>query len=68
MEMKITLNGKAHELAGPMTVSELLAELGFAGKPVVVELNREPVFPRDHGKARVEADATVEIVALAAGG
>jgi len=66
--MKITLNGKSHELAGPMTVGELLKELGFEGKPVVVELNKEPVFPRDHDKTRVEADATVEIVALAAGG
>ena len=66
--MKITLNGKEHELAGPMSVSELLEELGFAGKPVVVELNREPVFPRDHDQTRVEAAASVEIVALAAGG
>lgn len=66
--MKITLNGKPHELAGPMTVRELLVELGFEGKPVVVELNREPVFARDHEKTRVEADASVEIVALAAGG
>ena len=66
--MTITLNGKAHELAGPMTVRELLVELGFEGKPVVVELNQEPVFPREHDQTRVEADSTVEIVALAAGG
>ena len=66
--MTITLNGKPHELAGPMTVSELLVELGFEGKPVVVELNQEPVFPRDHDQTRVEADSKVEIVALAAGG
>jgi thiamine biosynthesis protein ThiS len=66
--MNITLNGKPHELSGPLTVRELLNELGFEGKPVVVELNQEPVFPRDHDQAKVEADATVEIVALAAGG
>ena len=66
--MTITLNGKPHELAGPLTVRELLVELGFEGKPVVVELNQEPVFPRDHKQTRVEADSKVEIVALAAGG
>ena len=66
--MKITLNGKEYEIAGPMSVSELLRELGLSGKPVVVELNREPVFSRDHGQTRVEAGASVEIVALAAGG
>ena len=66
--MTITLNGKPHELVGPMTIRELLVELGFEGKPVVVELNQEPVFPRDHDQTRVEADSKVEIVALAAGG
>lgn len=66
--MNITLNGKDHQLSGPMSVRELLADIGWAGKPVVVELNREPVFARDYDKAKVEAEAVVEIVALAAGG
>ncbi|MDX1679978.1 MAG: sulfur carrier protein ThiS [Akkermansiaceae bacterium] len=66
--MNITLNGKLKEISGPMTVRELLAEVGLEDKPVVVELNQQPVFPRDHDKAQVEADASVEIVALAAGG
>ncbi|RYD39562.1 MAG: MoaD/ThiS family protein, partial [Verrucomicrobiaceae bacterium] len=45
--MKIQLNGNAHEIAGPMTVSELLDSIGFGGKPCVVELNEQAVFPRD---------------------
>lgn len=66
--MNITLNGKQHQLDGPLSVRELLEHIGWAGKPVVVELNGEPVFARDHDNARVGADAVVEIVALAAGG
>ncbi len=66
--MIITLNGKTREFSGPMSVSQLLAELGFESRPVVVELNQEPVFPRDHAERQVEDGAVVEIVALAAGG
>lgn len=66
--MSITLNGKPHALEGPCTVAELLASLGLAGRPVVVELNRQPVLPDAHATARVEAGAAVEIVTLAAGG
>ena len=66
--MTISLNGQAHELPAPCTVSELLASLGLGGKPVVVELNREPLLPADHPTTRVEADAIIEVVTLAAGG
>ena len=66
--MTITLNGKSQQLPGPLTVRELLVRLGLEGKPVVVERNQMPVFPRAHNTSRVEADAAGEIVALAAGG
>ena len=66
--MTISLNGKPHDLPAPCTVSELLVSLGLAEKPVVIELNREPLLPADHATARIEAGATIEIVTLAAGG
>ncbi len=66
--MNIQLNGAPHELDRPMAVSELLESIGFAGKPVVVELNEQAVFPRDYSNARVEDGARIEIVTLAAGG
>ena len=66
--MTISLNGQAHDLPAPCTITELLATLGLAEKPVVIELNREPLLPADHATARVEAGATIEIVTLAAGG
>lgn len=66
--MKIQLNGQPHEIAAAMTVSELLESIGFGGKPCVVELDEQAVFPRDFPTVRVENGARVEIVTLAAGG
>ena len=64
----IKLNGQPHPVAGTQSITSLLAELGLAGKPVVVELNEEAVFPRDYDRTQVDPGARVEIVALAAGG
>lgn len=66
--MKILLNGLPHEIPAPLKVDELLASLGFAGKPVVVELDEQAVFPRDYPQLVVGAGAKVEVVTLAAGG
>ena len=51
-----------------MSVSDLLESIGFGGKPVVVELDEQAIFPRDYSGVRVEAGARFEIVTLAAGG
>ena len=66
--MNIQLNGNPHEIAAIMTVSELLASIGYGSKPCVVELNGEPVFPRDCGHVTVNEGSRVEVVTLAAGG
>lgn len=67
-EIKIVLNGSPWDLPGEMNVVKLLELLGFSGKPVVVELDEEAVFPRDYEGSMVRAGARVEIVTLAAGG
>ena len=66
--MKIHLNGTPHELDMPMSLSDLLESIGFGGKPVVVELDEQAIFPRDYPGVRVEDGARIEIVTLAAGG
>ncbi len=66
--MIIQLNGQPHGIGSEISVLELLESLGLGGKPVVVELNEEAVFPRDYANARIAAGARVEIVTLAAGG
>ena len=66
--MKIHLNGNLHEIEAAMSVSALLESVGLGGKPVVVELNEEALFPRDFPQTMIEEGASVEIVTLAAGG
>jgi thiamine biosynthesis protein ThiS len=64
----IILNGSEHSIGTAVSISRLLETIGLAGKPVVVELNEQAVFPRDYPHIMVEPGARVEIVALAAGG
>lgn len=66
--MNIHLNGNPHTLDAAITLSGLLESLGFGGKPVVVELNEQAVFPRDYSTIWLENGARVEVVTLAAGG
>jgi thiamine biosynthesis protein ThiS len=49
-------------------VGALLASLGLEGKPVVVELDEQAVFPRDYAIVEVRSGSKVELVTLAAGG
>jgi sulfur carrier protein len=67
--MNLVLNGVSrtfHEATH--TVATLLEALGLGGKPVVVELDREPVFPADYAATEVRDGSSVEIVTIAAGG
>ena len=66
--MTIYLNGNSHPIETVVTLSKLLDNLGFSGKPVVVELNEQAIFPRDYPTVLIEEGARVEIVTLAAGG
>ena len=66
--MTITINGENREFEGPLSVADLLSSLGLEGKPVVVELDRQPVLPAAHATTTVGDGARVEIVTLAAGG
>jgi sulfur carrier protein len=68
MPLTIHLNGTRHELDSPITVSELLHQLGFGAKPVLVELDENAIFPRDYDHTLVNDGAKVELVTLAAGG
>jgi thiamine biosynthesis protein ThiS len=67
--MTITLNGQSRGFdAEGFNVESLLAEVGLAGKPVVVEVDREAVLPADYGKTSIRDGSSVEIVTIAAGG
>ena len=66
--MEIVLNGSAFEVETGSSVRGLLESLGFGGKPVVVELDEQAIFPRDYANTPLREGARVEIVTLAAGG
>jgi sulfur carrier protein len=67
--MTLHLNGESRPFdADVSTVARLLDTLGLSGKPLVVELDREPVFPADYGHTALRDGAAVEIVVIAAGG
>ena len=66
--MQITLNGDSYELAGPLTVTDLLARLDIDARRVAVELNLV-VLKRDaFERTTVQAGDEVEIVNFVGGG
>ena len=64
----ITVNGAAITVEAETTLAGLLDQLALAGRPVVIELNQQAVFPRDYANMQVADGAQVEVVTLAAGG
>ena len=66
--MTATINGKPHPLPQTTPLPLLLAKLGLAGKPVVVELNEEALPASQHNQTCVQPGDRVEIITLAAGG
>jgi len=66
--LRITLNGEPHDLAGPLTVSELLAHLEIDARRVAVEHNLT-VLKRDHfDRTTVSEGDEIEIVNFVGGG
>src|SRR5580765_8265883 len=66
--MHISMNGEQRALPGPLSVAELLDELGIDRTRVAVEVNQELV-PRLEHVARCLADGDqVEVVTLVGGG
>jgi thiamine biosynthesis protein ThiS len=66
--MTIQVNGSARSAPAAMTVRALLEELELGNKPVVVELNRRALFPREHAQQELKDGDVVEIVQITAGG
>lgn len=66
--MTIQVNGENVEVAVGATIQDLLNQLGFGEKPVVVEHNRQALFPREHTEKVISDGDLVEIVQITAGG
>jgi thiamine biosynthesis protein ThiS len=66
--LQITLNGDTHEVAGPLTVTELLAQLNIDARRVAVEHNLM-VLKRDAFAATMVREGDeIEIVNFVGGG
>jgi sulfur carrier protein len=66
--ISIYVNGKEESVEDGLSVTGLLARLGFADKRVAVELNREIVPRSRHSETRLQAGDRVEIVQAIGGG
>ena len=66
--MKISLNGEPHELAGPLTLTALLAQLNIDPRRVAVEHNLTVVKRGQYDSTQVQDGDEVEIVNFVGGG
>jgi thiamine biosynthesis protein ThiS len=66
--LTIRLNGEPHQLAGPITISALLAELGIDSRRVAVEHNLRIVKRDRYDDTELAAGDEVEIVNFVGGG
>ncbi len=67
--VEITLNGQCKALPEPLSVEQLLAQLGYrTPRGLAVEINREVVPAARHAERRLAAGDAVEIVTLVGGG
>jgi thiamine biosynthesis protein ThiS len=66
--MRITLNGDPYDVAGPLTVSDLLAHLQIDPRRVAVELNLTVLKRGTFDATTVREGDEVEIVNFVGGG
>jgi thiamine biosynthesis protein ThiS len=67
--MTITVNGQSNSsFQSPINVSELLDQLNLSATPVLVEVDRIALRPREHATTLLNEGAVIEIIRVAAGG
>lgn len=66
--VEIRLNGEEHQIRAGASLTDLLEELGLAGRKVAVELNRDIVPRTSYPKTSLSAGDVVEVVQFVGGG
>ncbi len=66
--MKISLNGEPREVAGPLTLTALLAQLNIDPRRVAVEHNLTVVKRGQYDSTQIEDGDEIEIVNFVGGG
>ena len=66
--MRIILNGKEHQLAGPVSIEALLKDLRQDGSRLVVELNATIISKELYSAIMLKEGDVLELVRLVGGG
>src|SRR5947209_7575132 len=66
--LTLTINGETRIFSQPLTLDDLVQELGYDRRRIAVEVNRELVPQTSHPDRRLEPGDAVEIVTLVGGG
>jgi thiazole synthase len=66
--LTLTINGETRIFSQPLTLAELVRQLGYDRRRIAVEVNRELVSQTSHTDRRLEPGDAVEIVTLVGGG
>ena len=66
--MRIQLNGEPRDLERPLSIAELLSELGIDSRLVAVEYNRVVIKRDRYADTIIQERSEVEIVAFVGGG
>jgi thiamine biosynthesis protein ThiS len=66
--LTIRVNGESHEIAGPLSIGALLAQLDIDPRRVAVEHNLEIVRRARYDTTMVQAGDEIEIVNFVGGG
>lgn len=67
-DVGITVNGERRAVAAGASALDVVTELGFAGRPVAVEVNEQVVPRRELAARTLAAGDRIEIVTLVGGG
>jgi thiazole synthase len=66
--LHVTVNGELRTLPHPLTLAQLLDDLGYDRRRIAVEINRQVVPLPRHESQRLTAGDAIEIVTLVGGG
>lgn len=66
--MELTINGETRHFTVPLTVAELVEQLGLTGKRMAVERNGDIVPRGRHADTMLSAGDRLEIVVAVGGG
>ena len=66
--MNVIINGKNTKIEPKTSLSDILLSMQLAKSGIVVELNKEAVFPRNYETTLLHKGDQIEIVAISAGG